>query len=96
MNSEVDQTTGLPVQGKRRRSTGPRQQQNRPTAAFFIVQILDENGNSVPFDRSRLRVVSIERSAEKVLELVEGDNNDNSFYLRVMVPAARRGAPSHS
>ena len=75
-------------QPKRRRSTGPRAAP-KPSPAFFIIQVLDEDGNPVPFQKSRLRLVGIERSAEKVLELVEGGEHEHAFYVRGMVPVAR-------
>jgi len=73
---------------RRRRSTGPRQAP-KPTAAFFVLQVLDDAGAPVEFDKKNLRIVSVERSAEKVLEIVEGGEHDHAFYVRGMVPAAR-------
>jgi hypothetical protein len=86
---QIDPMTGLPKTRKKRGAGNP-----KSTAAFFVVQIHDENGNPVSFDKTQLRVIAIERSAERVLEMVESNENEHAFYLRVMVPAARRGAPS--
>jgi hypothetical protein len=72
---------------KRTRSASP------PRPAFFIVQVLDENGQPIAFDKRRIRIVSVERSAEKVLELVEAGNHEYAFYLRGIVPAGRSAAP---
>ena len=55
--------------------------------AFVVLQILDENGNPMPrLDKKRIKVVSIERDAEKVMALT--DEDDNLFYIRVVVPPA--------
>jgi hypothetical protein len=73
---------------RRRRATGPRAAP-KPTAAFFVLQVTDDSGNPVAFSKSNVRIVAVERSAEKVLELVEGGEHEHAFYLRGMVPAAR-------
>lgn len=75
-------------QPKRRRATGPRAAP-KPSAAFFIIQVLDEEGQPQPFSKQRVKIVGIERSAEKVLELVENGEHEHAFYLRGMVPVAR-------
>lgn len=61
---------------------------NKP--AFVIVQVLDEQGHPAQFDKKRLKVVSVERSAEKVMEAMEEGTHENAFYLRIVIPA---GAP---
>jgi chaperonin GroEL (HSP60 family) len=53
------------------------------------LQVLDSDGNPIEFDKKNVRIVAVERSAEKVLELVEGGEHDHAFYIRGMVPAAR-------
>jgi hypothetical protein len=73
---------------RRRPPQGPRAAP-RPSPAFFILQVLDENGTPVQFDKRRMKIVSIERSAEKVLDLVESGDHPNAFYLRGLVPVAR-------
>lgn len=79
----VDTSTNAPPKAKRRRSPSVAK------PAFFIVQVLDENGEPMPFDKKRVRIVSVERSAEQVMELVENGNHPNAFYLRGIVPVAR-------
>ena len=59
--------------------------------AFFIVQILDESGQPMPFDKKRVKLVAVERSAEKVMDAMEGGTYPNAFYLRGIVPAGRGG-----
>jgi hypothetical protein len=58
--------------------------------AFVVVQVLDEDGNPEHFDKKRLRIVIVERSAEKVMEMMEDGTHPNAFYLRVTVPAGTR------
>jgi hypothetical protein len=61
--------------------------------AFVVVQVLDEDGNPEAFDKKRLRIVCVERNAEKVMEMMEDGTHPSAFYLRVTVPvAARQGA----
>jgi hypothetical protein len=78
----VDQNTQQP-KAKRRRSPSVAK------PAFFIVQVLDDNGEPMPFDKKRMRIISVERSAEQVMELVENGNHPHAFYLRGIVPVAR-------
>src|SRR5262245_21316916 len=58
--------------------------------AFVVVQVLDEAGQPITFDKKRLRIVSVEREAEKVMEATESGNHPNAFYLCVIVPAGTR------
>jgi hypothetical protein len=75
----------------------PRQKRKRSPSvakpAFFIVQVLDENGQPQPFDKKRVKIVSVERSAEQVMELVESGEHPHAFYLRGIVPVARTAQP---
>jgi hypothetical protein len=81
---QTDPNTGQPVVRKRRtRSPSP------PRPAFFIIQVLGEDGTPMLFDKKRIKILSVERSAEKVLELVESGQHDHAFYLRGIVPAGR-------
>jgi hypothetical protein len=75
----------------------PRQKRKRSPSvakpAFFIIQILDENGEPMPFEKKRVRIVSVERSAEQVMDLVESGRHPNALYLRGIVPVARQSTP---
>lgn len=77
------------------RGDQPRQRRRRSPSvakpAFFIVQILDESGQPMPFDKKRVKLVAVERSAEKVMDAMEGGTYPNAFYLRGIVPAGRGG-----
>lgn len=63
--------------------------------AFVIMQLIGEDGQPMAFDKKRVKVLAVERSAEKVLEVVESGEHTNAFYLRVVVPAgSRAGSPN--
>jgi hypothetical protein len=86
----VEQAPAQPAVKKRR----PRS----PSAAkpaFIIMQLLGEDGQPMSFDKRRVKVIAVERNAEKVLEAVESGEHQNAFYLRVVVPAgSRAGSPN--
>jgi len=63
--------------------------------AFIIMQLLGEDSQPMSFDKRRVKVIAVERNAEKVLEAVESGEHQNAFYLRVVVPAgSRAGSPN--
>lgn len=74
-------------QPKKKRSRAP----SVAKPAYILMQMVDEDGSPVQFDKKLLRVVSVERSAEKVLETTEDGSVPHAFYLRVVVPVARPG-----
>ena len=57
--------------------------------AYFIVQILDESGQPTPFPKERIKILGVERNAEKVLEITEGGVYPHAVFLRGVVPSAR-------
>ena len=61
--------------------------------AFFIIQVLDEHGQPMQFDKKRVKLLRVERSADQVLEMVESGEYQHAFYLRGIVPVARQSAP---
>lgn len=72
----------------------PKKKRNRSPSvakpAFFIIQIMDESGKPVAFDKKRVHLIKVERDAEKVMDLVEGGEHPHAFYLRGIVPVARQ------
>ena len=79
----LNQAPGMPApdaSSKPSRARRPRRP-SPPRPAFFIVQVLDEQGQPMAFDKKRIKVVSVERSAEKVLEIVEGGNQPHVFFF---------------
>lgn len=77
------------TQIKKRRTRSP----SVAKPAFIVVQVLDEDGQPQQFDKKRLRIAAVERSAEKVMEMMEDGQVPNALYLRVIVPVARQSAP---
>jgi len=69
---------------KRKRNRSP----SMPKPAFVIMQLLGDDNQPMQFDKRRVKVVAVERQAEKVLEAVESGAHPNAFYLRVIVPVA--------
>jgi hypothetical protein len=76
------------VTPKKKRTRSP----SSPRPAFVIVQIRDDAGQPTKFDKSRLHIVAVERSAEKVMEAMENGEHEHAFYLRVIVPVGPRPA----
>ena len=76
---------------KKRRARSP--SVSKP--AFVILQLMGEDGQPMAFEKKRVKVVAVERSAEKVMEAMEDGTHTNAFYLRVIVPAGTRaGSPN--
>lgn len=74
---------------KKRRTRSP----SSAKPAFIVVQVLNGEDEPVTFDKRKLKIVTVERSAEKVMEMMEDGEHPHAFYLRVIVPvAARAGA----
>jgi hypothetical protein len=88
--SENIQVVADQASKRKRRPRSPTQA--RP--AFVIVQILDERGNPVAFDKKRLKIIAVERSAEKVMEQMEDGTHPHALYLRIIVPAGSRTGQS--
>jgi len=96
--SDTNKPTGAPTPGQP--GQAPRKRRTRSPSvakpAFIIVQVLDESGQPTQFDKKRLKVLSVERSAEKVMETMETGEQENAFYLRIVVPAGPRPAQARS
>jgi hypothetical protein len=85
--SPVAVNTGIAPKAKRKRSPSVAK------PAFFIIQIMDENGQPMQFDKKRVKLLKVERSADQVLDMVESGEHPHAFYLRGIVPVARQAAP---
>lgn len=78
-----------------KRKRAARRSPNVARPAFVILQVLGDNGEPMAFPKNRIRIVATERSAEKVMETMDGGEHANAFYLRVIVPAgSRAGSPN--
>lgn len=83
--------TQLAPAPKKRRARSP----SVAKPAFIIMQLLGDDGQPMAFDKKKVKVLTVERSAERVLEAVESGEHTNAFYLRVVVPAgSRAGSPN--
>lgn len=76
-----------PTKAKRKRSPSVAK------PAFFVIQILDDNGEPTAFDKRKVKLVAVERNAETVMEMMDNAKYPNAFYLRGIVPVARVGQP---
>jgi hypothetical protein len=89
--SEPQTQTDAPV--KRRRSGKRSPSVAKP--AFVILQMLDDSGQPTVVDKRKVRIVAVERNAEKVMEAMESGEHANAFYLRIMLPpGSRAGSPN--
>lgn len=80
------------TEGGEKKARKPRSP-SAPKAAYFVLQVLNEDGTQpMPFPKSRVRVLSVERSAERVLDIVEGGEHPHAFYLRGHIPVNTRPA----
>lgn len=80
-------TSGAP-KTRKPRSPSP------PKAAYFIVQVLDEAGNPMLFDKARVKIIGVENNADRVLEIVESNAHPHAFYLRGYVGGTRAPNPA--
>jgi len=80
-----------PVQPKPKRTRSP----SVAKPAYIVVQVMDEQGQPQSFDKKRVKIIAVERQADKVLEAIEAGSYPNAFYLRVIVPGgSRAGSPN--
>ncbi len=82
--AQTPKTEGTETKAKRKRT---------PSAArpvFVMFQVLDENGNPVKFDKSRIKVVGFEKSADAVLAVTEDSDLEHVIFVRGMLPVAIR------
>lgn len=61
----------------------------KPRDVFAVVEILDDEGNAVAFDKTKIRLLNIETNASKVLDLVDGSTNPHALLLRGKLAPAR-------
>lgn len=57
--------------------------------AFFVIQLLDEQGQPMPFDKRRVKVLLVERDAEAVMDMTDKGEHPHAFYIRGMMPPGR-------
>lgn len=60
-------------------------QQSGPKQLFAVMQVVDESGSPIAFDKTRLKVVFVARSAEQVIDIAMGDG-EHQFVTKITVP----------
>ena len=61
----------------------------KPRTVYALIEVLDENGNTINFDKARIRLLNIETKADRVLDVVEGDAHPHALVLRGSVQPGR-------
>lgn len=61
----------------------------RPVTAYFVLQILDEDGQPMQFNKRRIKILACERSTDKVLDIIDGGEYENALYIRGTLPPGR-------
>lgn len=62
---------------------------SKPKPIFFVLQVTDDNGNAMPINKKNVKVLAVERDSDTVLELIDGGQYENAFYLRSMLAPGR-------
>lgn len=56
-----------------------------PRPVFVVLQVLDEQGSPMKFDKDRIKVLSASRNAGEALDLMDGGRHEHATYKKVMV-----------
>jgi hypothetical protein len=75
----------------------PKKRRNRspsvPKPAYFVIEILDEQGKPMEFSKKRIKLLAVERDLEKaVLMTDEEGDHPHAHWLRGIVPVTRQTA----
>jgi hypothetical protein len=89
----ASQPQAVPTPGAPEKKAKRKRSPSVAKPAFFVIQIVDDAGNPVPFDKRRVKLLRVERNAETVMEMMDNTEYPNAFYLRGIVPVARVGQP---
>jgi hypothetical protein len=46
------------------------------------------------FDKARVKIIGVESSADRVLEIVEGNSHPHAFYLRGYIGGSKQANPA--
>lgn len=60
-----------------------------PKRIYAVVQMFDDEGQPVLNAKGKVKIVSFERSAEKVLEVIDGGKVPGALYLSGDLPPGR-------
>ena len=75
--------TETPVVEKKKRAPA------KPRTVYAVIEVLDEDGNAVPFDKTRLRLVNIETRPDRLIDLLEGGEHPRAVLLKGIVAPGR-------
>lgn len=85
MSDVATTDTAAVTEAKTKRTRAP----SEPKKVFAIVQVIDENGQPVIGVKGTVKLVSFERSAEKVLDVIDGNSVPGALYLSGFMPTGR-------
>lgn len=77
----ADKNTAVEGTEKAKKTRKP----SEPKPAFIVFQILDEAGNPVAFDKSRVNLISVTKSAAEALEIMDGGQYQHATYKAALV-----------
>lgn len=61
---------------------------NRATKIYAVMRVCGDQG-IVPIDRKNVEVIATFRNSDKVLELLDSDEYEGAFFVRLEAPAGR-------
>lgn len=103
MSEHVEGTNGTgaeplqtnPAEAPRRKRAARSRSPSISRPAFIVLQMHDENGTPIHFDKRRIKILAVERDPDKVLQMVDSGEIADAFYLRIMLPpGSRAGSPN--
>lgn len=79
-------------ENKPRAGRGSRAPQG-PRTIYVVLQIMGEDGQPMLFDKKRVKLLTIDSSADAMLSVAENDANTNAFFIRGKIARRTRGGP---
>lgn len=61
----------------------------KPKTVYAVVEVLDDEGNPIAFDKTRLNLIGIETKADVLLDLLEGGEHPHAMLLKGVVKPSR-------
>lgn len=61
----------------------------RGSRLYLVLQVKDDDGNVLSMDKKNIHIIEVFRNSDKVLELLDKEENEGAFYVRLEVPAQR-------
>jgi len=87
--AQVAQAEAAQTQGLRRRRPQGKRALPKPTPVYFVFQVLGDDGQPIPFSKSKIKILACERNTDKVLDIIDGDEHEHAVYIRGMLAPAR-------